>query len=110
MRPRRCKKQRDSEHHFVHEWLAKHILASFEIPRNAFLEINDNVDASAAWKSMPCGDARFGGKLALREVGLVALVLFVSSARIDFAGQRRIHRPAAFQEFAEIAEQAYPRT
>ena len=36
MRPRRCKKQRDSEHHFVHEWLAKHILASFEIRETCF--------------------------------------------------------------------------
>lgn len=46
---------------------------------------------------MPCGDARLGGKLALREVGLVALVLFVSSARNAFARQRQIHRSAAFQ-------------
>ena len=36
MRPRRCKKQRDSEHHFVHEWLAKHILAFFEIRETRF--------------------------------------------------------------------------
>ena len=36
LRPRRCKKQRDSEHHFVHGWLAKHILASFEIRETRF--------------------------------------------------------------------------
>ena len=43
-------------------------------------------------------------------VGLVALVLFASSARSVFAGQRQIHWSAAFQESVEIAEQACRRT